>query len=81
MTPDQIAAVKDPERRAREAQAFILRGEAALTQVRELRDGTAAELRRAGWTQRNVATLLGLSPGMVALIDRRQGLSTSRTTR
>lgn len=81
MTPDQIAAVKDPERRAREAQAFIVRGEEALTQVRNLRDSTAAELRRSGWTQRDVATLLGLSPGMVALIDRRQGLGTTRITR
>ncbi len=62
MTPEQIGKIKDPERRAVEAMGFIRRGESAIGDVRQVRDAAVVELRKAGWSQRRIAALLGVTP-------------------
>lgn len=78
MTPEQIAKIADPEKRAVEAHQFVQRGELALRRVRDERDAAVAALRVAGWSQRKIAALLGLSPAMVMKIDRSQGVVSER---
>ncbi len=80
-TLDSIRAIKDPERRAIEAQGFVVRGIKALADAREVRDQAVADLRVAGWTMRRIATLLDLSPAQVLKIDRSQGLVSERRVR
>lgn len=79
-TADQIGKVRDPERRAVEAVAFMRRGQVAIREVRAMRDDAIAELRVAGWSQRRIAKLLGLTPAAVNKIDRVQGLVSEQRT-
>lgn len=70
MTPLEVAAIPDPAERAREAQAWLGRADAGVLEVRAVRDRAILELR-ATRSQRDVATLLGLSPAAVAAIEKR----------
>jgi len=81
VTPDEVAAFKDPEARAVAAQVFITEAKAAITAVLKVRDEAVAAMRLAGATQRDVAALLGLSPARVTGIDREQGLESTRGAR
>lgn len=68
MTPDQIKAIPDPADRAREAEGFMRRGRAAITDVQAIRDAAVVELATQGWSQRRIAKHLGLSPARAAQI-------------
>ena len=68
VTLDDIKAIPDAERRAREAQGFISRGVAALNDARAIRDSAILEWRQRA-TQRTIARALGLTPGLIGQID------------
>jgi hypothetical protein len=81
MTPEQVANISDPERRAVAAQAAIKAGNDRLDRLRKLRDDAIGDLRVAGWTQTQIVDLVGVSSARVAAIDRAQGIVTERTRR
>lgn len=80
MTPEQdkIARERDPVKRAKAAHAYVDRGKKSVDAVRKIRDEAVAELRTAGWTQRAVAELIGVTPAMIVKIDRGQGVTSTR---
>jgi DNA-directed RNA polymerase specialized sigma24 family protein len=78
VTPEEIGRILDPTERARQAQGFILRAQAAIRRVRVTRDNAVVEMRLDGASQRDVAKVLGISPGRAAQIDNEKGVRTKR---
>lgn len=75
MTPDEVAAIDDPADRARTAQDHLRTSRIQLAAYLAIRDAAIVALRtQRRMTQRAVAALLELSPGLVAQIDSQQGV-------
>lgn len=81
MTPEQVAAIDDPVERARTAQEHLRTARQQVAAYLEIRDAAMVALRtQRRMTQRAVAALLGLSPGLIAQVDATHGVTTERTT-
>jgi len=68
-TLKDLSKIKDPAERAKQVHGFVLRGREALEEARRLRDAAITEWRKTGATQRQIATELQVTPGLIGQID------------
>ena len=68
-TLKDLSKIEDPAERAKQAHGFVLRGREALEEARRLRDAAITEWRKTGATQRQIATELQVTPGLIGQID------------
>lgn len=81
MRIDDIKAITDPVRRAKEAEGFLARGRDALATAKELRDAAIAELLLKGQSQREVARAIGVSGTTVAGVAKARHVVVERVAR
>lgn len=73
MTPGDLVLVEILAERAKNAETALRAARAQVEELRQARDTAVNELHHAGWSQRRIASHLGLSPARAAQLTAPNG--------